>query len=133
VDNSLADLTTSVFIVFEGIDGTGKTVQVRLLKEALERAGENPVVSREPTDGPWGRLIKESAATGRLSPEQELDAFLRDRTEHVNTVVGSGKSVSLRRRQSGTEKFSALAERNVRRLFFQQISQFGFPQLFGAH
>jgi dTMP kinase len=87
VDNSLADLTTAVFIVFEGIDGTGKTVQVRLLKEALERAGENPVVSREPTDGPWGRLIKESATTGRLSPEQELDAFLRDRTEHVNTLV----------------------------------------------
>jgi len=87
VDNSLAGLTTSVFIVFEGIDGTGKTVQVRLLKEALERAGENPVASREPTDGPWGRLIKESATSGRLSPEQELDAFLRDRTEHVNTVV----------------------------------------------
>ena len=83
----MADLTRSVFIVFEGIDGTGKTVQVRLLKEALERAGEHPVVSREPTDGPWGRLIRESAVTGRLSPEQELDAFLKDRTEHVSTIV----------------------------------------------
>ena len=83
----MADLSTSSFIVFEGIDGTGKTVQVKLLKEALERAGENPVVSREPTDGPWGRLIKASATTGRFSPEQELDAFLQDRTEHVNTLV----------------------------------------------
>jgi len=83
----LADVTNSVFIVFEGIDGTGKTVQVRLLKEALERAGEHPVVSREPTDGPWGRLIRESATTGRLSPEQELDAFLRDRTEHVQMLI----------------------------------------------
>lgn len=83
----VADLSTSILIAIEGIDGAGKTTQVKLLKEALERTGESLVVSKEPTDGPWGRLIKESATSGRLSAEEELEAFLRDRTEHVATVV----------------------------------------------
>jgi dTMP kinase len=86
-DFLVADLSTSIFIAFEGIDGTGKTTQVQLLQQALELAGESPVVSREPTSGRWGRLIRESAATGRLSPEEELDAFVQDRTEHVETLI----------------------------------------------
>lgn len=80
-------LSSSIFVAFEGIDGTGKTTQVQLLKQALELAGETPVVSREPTGGPWGRLIKESAATGRLSPSEELNAFVQDRTEHVEKLI----------------------------------------------
>jgi dTMP kinase len=77
----------SIFVAFEGIDGTGKTTQVQLLKQALELAGETPVVSREPTNGPWGQLIKDSAATGRLSPAEELNAFVQDRTEHVEKLI----------------------------------------------
>ncbi len=77
----------SLFIVFEGIDGAGKSTQVRLLKEALEHVGEHPVVSREPTDGSWGRMIRESAATGRMSLEEELHAFMEDRKEHVAAVI----------------------------------------------
>jgi dTMP kinase len=83
----MADPSSSVFIVVEGIDGAGKTTQVRLLKEALERAGESPVVSKEPTNGPWGQRIKESAATGRFSLEEELHAFIEDRKEHVATLI----------------------------------------------
>jgi dTMP kinase len=83
----VTDRSTSILIAVEGIDGAGKTTQVQLLKQALEFAGESPVVSKEPTNGPWGRLIKESAAKGRLSPERELEAFLHDRTEHVETLI----------------------------------------------
>jgi dTMP kinase len=74
-------------VVFEGIDGTGKSTQVRLLQQALEQAGETPVVSREPTDGPWGRRIRESATTGRMPVSEELAAFIRDRTGHVNELI----------------------------------------------
>jgi dTMP kinase len=76
-----------LLIAVEGIDGAGKTTQVRLLAEALQRAGESVVTSREPTDGPWGRKLRESASTGRLSPEEELQAFINDRTEHVRNVI----------------------------------------------
>ncbi len=89
------------FIVFEGIDGVGKTTQVKLLKDALEKQGRAVILSREPTDGPWGRRIRESANTGRLSLDDELQAFINDRTEHVRDLIlpaiGAGKVVILDR------------------------------------
>jgi len=80
-------MAKGVFIVFEGIDGVGKTTQVKLLKEALEKQGRTVVLSREPSDGPWGRRIRESATTGRMSLEDELQAFIKDRTEHVENLI----------------------------------------------
>lgn len=77
----------SILIAVEGIDGAGKTTQVNLLREALEKSGEYPLVSKEPTDGPWGRLIKESAATGRMPLQDELQAFIYDRSEHVRDTI----------------------------------------------
>jgi dTMP kinase len=90
-----------IFAVFEGIDGGGKTTQIRMLARELRRRGEEPVLSREPTSGPWGRKLRESAATGRMSLEEELDAFVRDRAEHVRDLIlpslDAGKIVILDR------------------------------------
>lgn len=90
-----------LFIVLEGIDGTGKSTQAGRLAEWLRGQGREVVVSREPTDGPWGRRLRESATTGRLSPAEELDCFLKDRRQHVDEVirpaVASGKVVVLDR------------------------------------
>ncbi len=83
----MAEGRSGILIAVEGIDGAGKTTQVHLLRDALERAGESVVVSKEPTDGPWGRLIKQSAKTGRLPPDEELRAFLNDRAEHAQRLV----------------------------------------------
>jgi dTMP kinase len=59
------------------------------------------VLSREPTDGPWGKKLRESANTGRLSPEEEVECFLKDRREHVETTIApalaEGKVVILDR------------------------------------
>jgi dTMP kinase len=79
--------TSGILIAVEGIDGAGKTTQVELLGAALERVGQRPVLSKEPTNGRWGRLIKESAEQGRMAPTEELDAFIKDRTEHVQAVI----------------------------------------------
>jgi dTMP kinase len=91
----------SILIAVEGIDGAGKTTQVGMLRDGLVGAGESPITSKEPTNGHWGKIIKESASTGRMSPDDELDAFIQDRTEHVSQVVGpaleSGRIVILDR------------------------------------
>jgi dTMP kinase len=90
-----------LFIVLEGIDGTGKSTQSRQLADWFREQGREVIASREPTDGPWGAKIRATAATGRLSPEEELDYFLRDRREHVEQLIApalaEGKVVILDR------------------------------------
>jgi len=90
-----------LFIVIEGIDGTGKSTQARHLGEWFESRGREVILSREPTDGPWGKKLRESAATGRLSPQDELQYFLNDRRQHVEEKIkpalAAGKVVILDR------------------------------------
>ena len=88
-------------IAIEGIDGTGKSTQARRLGEWLAANGREVVLSREPTDGPWGKQLRESAASGRLSATDELEYFLNDRRQHVtetiNPALAAGKVVILDR------------------------------------
>lgn len=74
-------------VVLEGIDGAGKSTQARTLGERLTARGQRVVLSREPTMGQWGKLLRESAQTGRLSIEDEVELFLKDRREHVNELI----------------------------------------------
>ncbi len=94
-------MPAGLFIVIEGIDGTGKSTQARLLGEWFKSQGREVVLSREPTDGPWGKKLRESASTGRLSPEDELQYFLNDRRQHVDELIkpalAEGKVVILDR------------------------------------
>lgn len=76
-----------ILIVFDGIDGAGKTTQVRRLEAALTDIGERVLVSKEPTDGKWGAKLRASAAAGRLPFEEELTAFIEDRQEHLALKV----------------------------------------------
>jgi dTMP kinase len=80
--------TRGRLVAFEGLDGSGKTTQVATLERALRARGVEVVVTREPTDGPFGRRIRAMAASGeRPVPEEELGWFVEDRREHVRTVV----------------------------------------------
>ena len=77
------------FIVFEGIDGSGKSEQARRLAAALAASGHSVVSTREPTDGEWGRKYRAWAAGGfEAEPDEVLRWFLADRREHVGRVVG---------------------------------------------
>ncbi|MES2995936.1 MAG: dTMP kinase [Verrucomicrobiota bacterium] len=107
-------------IVIEGIDGTGKSTQAQRLADWLRGRGHDVVQSREPTDGTWGRKLRESAATGRLSREEELEWFLNDRREHVETLIlpalQAGKTVVLDRYY-----FSTMAYQGARGLDPREI------------
>jgi dTMP kinase len=74
-------------VAVEGIDGAGKTTQVRCLEALLGEVGLPFVSTKEPTSGPWGSKIRQSARSARLPPNEELAAFLEDRREHVREVL----------------------------------------------
>ena len=90
-----------LLIVIEGIDGTGKSTHARRLGEWFESHGREVVLSREPTDGPWGKKLRASASTGRLTAAEELEYFLNDRRQHVEETIApalaAGKVVILDR------------------------------------
>jgi dTMP kinase len=75
-------------IVFEGIDGCGKSTQLELAARTLRARGLEVVETREPTDGAFGQRIRAMARSGkRVSPETELEWFFEDRREHIREVV----------------------------------------------
>ena len=82
-------LEKGIFIVLEGIDGSGKTTQASRLADSFVLSGIDAVMTREPTDGQWGRRIREIAKNGRdgVSLQDELEIFLKDREEHVKEFI----------------------------------------------
>lgn len=114
--------TPGTFIVIEGIDGTGKSTQAKRLGEWFESRGREVVLSYEPTHGPWGRQLRESMTAGRLSADEELELFLKDRQQHVGELIqpalNAGKVVILDRYY-----FSTMAYQGARGFDPQAIRQ----------
>ncbi len=78
------------FVTFEGIEGCGKTTQIRLAGEFLKAKGIPLIVTEEPGGTPLGeelrRLLLNKAAFD-LGGEAELLLFLADRAQHVREVI----------------------------------------------
>lgn len=76
--------TKGKFIVFEGTDGSGKTTQMKLLKEYLEEKGVPCRLTHEPTQSPIGELLKSCMAGAIQADEYTIAAlFAADRLNHV--------------------------------------------------
>ncbi len=84
---NLASHFPGFLIAIEGIDGTGKTTQANLLGEKLAAQGLKVLRTKEPTAGQWGQVLRDSALTGRLSIADEVETFIKDRKEHVETRI----------------------------------------------
>lgn len=77
-----------VLIVFEGLDGSGKSTQLPRLAARLRAAGHRVVETGEPYACPAGRRIRELARRGEeTSAQQELELFGEQRREHVRSVI----------------------------------------------
>ena len=61
----MTDQKRGLFLVFEGIDGSGKSTQARLLYETLMKKGIEAILTKEPTDGPFGQRLRQLAQKGR--------------------------------------------------------------------
>lgn len=80
-------------LVLEGLDGAGTTTQARRLRDALIARGHAVHVTREPSDGPIGRLIREMLNGGHALPDGAIDQatfsllFAADRLDHVQREI----------------------------------------------
>lgn len=74
------------FITFEGIDGCGKSTQLRLLASELRVRGVNVVTTREPGGTPLGQKLRAALldVQDQVDPLAELLVFAADRAQHVS-------------------------------------------------
>ena len=75
------------FITFEGVDGSGKSLQAELLKSFLEKKGKEVLLTREPFGMFFSKEAVKAIADGELNPVAELFLFLADRAGHVEKVI----------------------------------------------
>ncbi len=85
-----------LFIVIEGIDGSGKGTQSRLLCDWLNNQGYDSVLTVEPTDGEIGVVLRSCLEKGSLKPAAEALLFAADRVEHtawIESEIDMGRIV----------------------------------------
>lgn len=121
-------------VVFEGVDGSGKSTQLRLLAERLRARGHDPVVTHEPTGGAFGQRIRAMARSGeRVAPEEELRWFVEDRREHVAGVIGpalaAGRLVLSDRYYLSTVAYQGARGHDPQRLLAEAEGEFPPPDL----
>ncbi len=77
------------FITFEGIDGSGKSTQLRMLANFLKQRGCNILLTREPGGTPVGIRLRAALldAQEEVDPLTELLVFAADRAQHVRRVL----------------------------------------------
>jgi len=80
---------TGSFITFEGIDGCGKSTQLRLLASFLRMRGLEVITTREPGGTPLGKRIRTVLLDpeGEVDPLAELLLYAADRAQHVRTIL----------------------------------------------
>ena len=112
---------TGRFISLEGIDGSGKSTQSRLLADALRIRGHNTVLTREPGGSPGAEEIRKLLVEGdpsRWSPETEILLFTAARRDHLERTIRpaleAGKTVITDRFADSTRVYQGAVRGDLR-------------------
>ena len=97
----MSEVKRGKFIVFEGLDGSGKGTQIRLIEKKLLKAGRDVTLTAEPTETALGGMIRDALAGNHMRTPSELAAlFLADRVQHntdakkgIISLLDAGKDV----------------------------------------
>jgi dTMP kinase len=101
MNNQQSTSNKKLFIVLEGIDGSGTSTQAELLKKYFQNQGDKAVISPEPSAGPIGNLIRDTlkkriffTSDRKLFDEQMAYLFAADRHDHLyNEIDGVFKLI----------------------------------------
>lgn len=115
-----------MFLTFEGIDGSGKSSQARMLAERLRDLGHDVVLTREPGGSAGAEEIRRLVLEGdpdRWSAETELLLFTAARRDHLERTIepalAAGKVVICDRFADSTRMYQGLSRGNLRELVDQ--------------
>jgi dTMP kinase len=110
-----------LFISFEGIDGSGKSTQARLLADHLRDAGRDVILTREPGGSPGAEEIRALVLQGdpdRWSAETEILLFTAARRDHLERTIrpalAAGKVVICDRFADSTRMYQGLSRGDLR-------------------
>lgn len=117
---------SGTFITFEGIDGSGKSTQARMLADALRAAGRDVVATREPGGSAGAEEIRKLVLQGdpdRWSAETEILLFTAARRDHLERTIQpalkAGKVVICDRFADSTRMYQGLSRGDLRGLVDQ--------------
>ena len=112
-----------LFLTFEGIDGSGKSTQARMLAARLEAEGHDVVLTREPGGSPGAEEIRRLVLEGdpdRWSAETEILLFTAARRDHMERTIlpalAAGKTVVCDRFADSTRLYQGLSRGDLRGL-----------------
>ncbi|MFP3384081.1 dTMP kinase [Tritonibacter sp. SIMBA_163] len=115
------DQGRGLFLTFEGIDGSGKSTQCRLLAEHLRSMGREVVLTREPGGSPGAEEIRRLVLEGdpdRWSAETEILLFTAARRDHLERTIrpalAAGKVVICDRFADSTRMYQGLSRGDLR-------------------
>ncbi len=116
-------MTQGRFISFEGIDGSGKSTQAKLLAKTLSELGHDVVLTREPGGSVGAEEIRALVLQGdpdRWSAESEILLFTAARRDHMEKTIlpalDQGKTVICDRFADSTRMYQGLSRGDLRRL-----------------
>ena len=115
--------TPGLFVTFEGIDGSGKSTQARLLADHLAAQGHDVVLTREPGGSPGAEEIRALVLQGdpdRWSAQTEILLFTAARRDHLERTIRpaleAGKIVICDRFADSTRMYQGLSRGDLRQM-----------------